>query len=253
MSVFRSIAVGELAILSAQDGLIAHAGGGQALALDLTPFQINRFTTVTTPGDSARLVAVTAGLLIVVINDGANVLNVFPDFGDQIAKLGVNNPYAVPAGSAVLFVTPSNVAQGSGNWRPIQFAPGLADQVYNNLVTAASFTATGANITGGADEVTVDLTGAIGAGSNFTLPTVAQLVAAMTAAGINPTPGFTYELDIINRNGGANAWTVVTNTGWTLNGTMTIASGTYRRFYVTLTSLTAATLQSIGTVTIGAA
>lgn len=50
----------------------------------------------------------------------------------------------------------------------------------------------------------------------------------------------------------ANAWTVTTNTGWTLTGTMTVQTQ-MRKFYVTLTSLSAAVLRSIGTFTIGAA
>jgi hypothetical protein len=192
--------------------------------------------------------AATPGLVTTVINNGANILNVFPAGTDQINNLGASQPFAVPPGGVAEFFTTA-----SGAWHTVLSAAGGPQQAYNAVATAASFTFTGAQITGGSVEVTVDLTGAIGAGSNAQLPTVAQLVAAMTAAGINPQAGLTYELDIINRNGGANAWTITTNTGWTLTGTMTIASGNFRKFYVTLSSLTAAVLRSLGTIAIGVA
>ena len=61
-----------------------------------------------------------------------------------------------------------------------------------------------------------------------------------------PKIGSTYRLRVINRSSGNFAWTMTTNTGWTLTGTMTIAQNTWRDFVVTLTSLTAATLQAVG-------
>ena len=48
----------------------------------------------------------------------------------------------------------------------------------------------------------------------------------------------------------SGVFTLTTNTGWTLNGTMTIAVGAWREFIVKLTSLTAATLQNVGGGTI---
>jgi hypothetical protein len=55
-------------------------------------------------------------------------------------------------------------------------------------------------------------------------------------------------LRIINENT-TQTITVTTNTGWTLTGTMTIATNTFRDFVVNLTSLSAATLTSVGTGT----
>ena len=52
MSVFRRIQVGELIFESAQDGITAHAGGGQASAFNLGPVEMNRVTTVATVGDT---------------------------------------------------------------------------------------------------------------------------------------------------------------------------------------------------------
>lgn len=115
-----------------------------------------------------------------------------------------------------------------------------ASLVYNTNTATSATTLTAANITGGNDEVTLALTGTLGAGANATLPTVAALVATQP----NFVIGQTYKLRIVNFSSGNFSWTVVTNTGWTLNGTMTIAQNAARSFYISFQSRTAATLQS---------
>ncbi len=60
----------------AVDNITAFAGGGQASATALTG-QVNRITTVATAGDSVRLPASTAGAWVLIINKGANPLQVF--------------------------------------------------------------------------------------------------------------------------------------------------------------------------------
>lgn len=114
---------------------------------------------------------------------------------------------------------------------------------YNTNAATAAVTLSAANITGADAEVVLALTGALAAGAAATLPTVAALAAALHA----PQAGLSYKLRIINESSGAFAWTVTTNTGWTLNGTMTIAQNTWRDFIVMFTSATTATLQSVGT------
>lgn len=232
---------------SFQENLTAFAGGGQGSATPVTS-STARFTTVASAGDSAILMTAAAGLLITVINAGAQILNVFPAVGDQINSGGANVAFAIPAGGICDFYTTA-----AGVWHALLSAPGGAQQVYNSAGNTTAFTATGANICGGTVEVTLDLTGALGGNANLTLPTVANLVTAMTVAGLNPQAGMTYELNIVSR-AAANTWTVTTNTGWTLTGAMTVGpTGQMRKFYVTLTSLTAAVLRSIGTWTLGAA
>jgi len=52
----------------------------------------------------------------------------------------------------------------------------------------------------------------------------------------------------VNHSSANFAWTVTTNTGWTLNGTMTVNQSTFRDFIMTITALGAtptATLQNI--------
>jgi hypothetical protein len=127
---------------------------------------------------------------------------------------------------------------------------GSTPQVAYNAVatapTANTLLLTAANVSGGSVKTVLNLTDALAAAANAELPTVAALVAALKAVGVTPVAGTSYELDVMNSSGGAFAWTVTTNTGWTLAGTMTIPQNTLRKFIVTFTSATAATLQSLG-------
>ena len=109
-----------------------------------------------------------------------------------------------------------------------------------------------ADVAGGSVLQVLNLTAALGAGATATLPTVAALVAALAALGIDVVAGSSYELDLINSSAGAFDWTITTNTGWTLTGTMTVAQNTMRKCIITFTSLTAATLQSLGEIAVTA-
>lgn len=86
------------------------------------------------------------------------------------------------------------------------------------------------------------------AAANYTLPKAADLIAALQDFG-NPFIGQSFEFDIINKSGGANTITVVTNTGVTTNGTLTIAQNFVRRFRVIITDPVALTysIYSLGT------
>jgi len=130
---------------------------------------------------------------------------------------------------------------------------------YNAITTAVgsnNINLTGANITGGWLLVAADVQTVISAGCTLTLPSVAATVTAMEAAGFTPIAGMTYELDVYNDQSGSYNFTLTADTGatWTLAGTaQTIAKGTMRRYLVTLTSLTAGTMQSLGEFTVAAA
>jgi len=119
---------------------------------------------------------------------------------------------------------------------------------YNAAANTTGFTLAGNQIAG-AENNFLNLTGALTAAANVQLPTVANLKSALPAnAQANPT-GLSFQLRMINSSSGAFAWTVTTNTGWTLGGTMTLAQNTWRDFIVTFTSATTATLQAVGTGT----
>lgn len=153
---------------------------------------------------------------------------------------------------------------GAGSQVNLQFNGGIPDQQslvntlnginplpwtnYQTASNTSAFTATGQQIAS-AQENFLLLSGTLGAGANLTLPTVANMLTALPA-NIQAAPtGTSFLLRIINASSGAFSWTVVTATGWTLSGTMTVAQNTWRDFIVTITSGTTATLQSVGTGT----
>lgn len=231
------------------DSLTAqHTAPSQATGTLITT-SIARFTTVQSNGDAATLPLASGGMYAAVINAGASIMNVYPASGDAINGLGANNAFAVPSGAIAEFFTTVG-----GFWHTTisNTAPQQSYKAVSTAPTSNNLALTGANIGGGSIEVTLNLTAVLGAGATLTLPTVAQLVAAMTAAGVNPAPGQTIELVIMNSSSGAFAWTVTTATGWTLIGTMTIAQTTLRKFYITLNTISTATLQSLGQFAIGA-
>ena len=90
-------------VLSAANALTAHAGGGQASALQLSK-QVNRVTTVGSAGDSVKLPAATAGLNVVVINAAAaNAMDVFPASGEAINALSADTAISVAANKVIMF------------------------------------------------------------------------------------------------------------------------------------------------------
>lgn len=118
-------------------------------------------------------------------------------------------------------------------------------QVYNTSALAASGTLTAANITGGTDTVYLGMTGAFAGAANIQLP-LYSAVEALTIG--TPTSllgaGSSYVLRIINPS--AQTLTLTTNTGWTLNGTATIPTLSFRDFLVTLTNATGGVIQDVG-------
>lgn len=126
----------------------------------------------------------------------------------------------------------------------------LAQTNFNSASNTAAFTAIGSQVAGGQVNV-LALTGALGAGAALTLPTVAAMIAALPAnMQANPV-GVSFELRVINVSA-TQTWTMTTNTGWTLTGTMTVATATFRDFIVTITAGGAtptAVMQNVGSGT----
>jgi hypothetical protein len=128
----------------------------------------------------------------------------------------------------------------------IEAAVNAPNVSYSAAANTVGFTATPAQVAGPVpapdDNVYLDLTGAVGAGANIQLPTVAALAATLQ----NLVAGQSWMVRILNHGSASTAWTVTTNTGWTLNGTMTIALNTWRDFLITMTSSSAAVIQNLG-------
>src|SRR5690606_37728641 len=83
-----------------------------------------------------------------------------------------------------------------------------------------------------------------GAGRADLVPTAAAIIAALN----KPTIGASFKFTIRNTADAAETITVTTNTGITLSGTMTIAQNNSKEFMVVVTSGTAVTIYSLGTV-----
>lgn len=191
-------------------------------------------TAGTNQGDGVLLPKVASGSdRIYLLNNTANPIVVYGNGSDTVNGNAGTVGIAMPAYAAATFIETD-----VGAWQAI--LDGEPDAAFNTNTATSSTTLTAANITGGSASVDLSL-GSLSAAGNATLPTVANLVKSMWAAKV----GDSYRLRIINTTGATNAWTVVTATGWTLTGTMSIAASTWREFVVTLTSLTAATLQSV--------
>src|SRR5882672_969657 len=119
--------------------------------------------------------------------------------------------------------------------------------VYNPATNTTGFTAAPSQIMG-AEQTVLNLTGTLGAGAALTLPTVASILAALTPQ--QAVVGSSVSLRIVNSSSAAFAWTVTTNTGWTLAGTsQAIAQNVWQDYIVTITTIGAtptATLQAVG-------
>jgi hypothetical protein len=221
-------------------GVTAFSGGGQSSATVLTK-EINVVTTAaasSAPYDSVKFQAEANGEAIWVINAASNPLQLFGNGSDTVNAFGSTTGVTILPGDICRFV-----GDGSGAWVG-KIAQYTTDCAYNTNSATSGTTLTAANVTG-APDVTLDMTGTMGGDANAQLPTCSNLFAAIP----NALAGQSYRLRVVNGSSANHVWTLTTNTGWTLNGTMTIAQNTWRDFYVTLGSSTTATLQSIGTGT----
>jgi hypothetical protein len=95
------------------DGLVAHAGGTQAVGLALQE-GINRFVTVASAADSATLPStqdVTGEEVIVINAAAANAMTIYPAVGEKINALTANTGLSVAANKTIIFYT-----TGAGQW-----------------------------------------------------------------------------------------------------------------------------------------
>ncbi len=175
------------------------------------------------------------------------------------SKLGdvtqINMPIGqtTPAAGAFTTVAATSIALtgGIGSAIPQQAYVAIATGISSNNLTLS-----GPEVTGGSVLKIIDFTETLSADASLTLPSVATVVTAMKAAGLVPVAGMTWVLRVMNDQSGSYNLTLTADSGptWTLSGTaQTVAKTTYRDWLVTLTSLTAGTMQSLGEVTFTAA
>ena len=99
---------GPSGVLFTVDTYVAFAGGGQSSATNLVDND-NLVVTVTTTGDSVKLLPALKNAFQKVRNYGANTTNIYPQSGESIidpsgTNLGANVPYPLAAGGIVEFV-----------------------------------------------------------------------------------------------------------------------------------------------------
>jgi hypothetical protein len=112
-------------------GVRGHAGGGQGSGTLLTG-NINRVTTVATAGDSVLLPPSAPGLDVIVINKGANPMQVFGSGTDTIDDIATATGVSQMANSFVLYA-----CTFAGKW----YSEGLASGFGGPGLATASFSA----------------------------------------------------------------------------------------------------------------
>lgn len=115
-------------------------------------------------------------------------------------------------------------------------AIGTPDSGSTQTLTAAMIAAAGVDV------VYHTTTG--GSTPSLTLPLA---TAVFTLEGASFVTGSTYVLRVINTNSGTA--TIVTNTGWTLVGTLTVATNTWREFLIVAGAASTLTATAVGTGT----
>lgn len=95
----------EVLLNGTADGITAHAGGGQGSATPLTK-TINRVTTVASANDSCALAASSAtNVMQIVINSGANSLQLFGTGSDTINGAASGTGVALAAGKIGIYLS----------------------------------------------------------------------------------------------------------------------------------------------------
>lgn len=192
-------------------------------------------TTGLGDGVALPLAASLAGSFFVLHNNTSNIIQVYTSaagsdtLNGQTGSIGVAQ---APNSVEIYYVTAASTWQVGASRKFASFKTNTA---------TGDATLAAANISGGSASVDLAMTGALAAGGALTLPTVANLAATLPGL----TIGHSYRLRICNQSSNNFAWTVTTNTGWTVTGTATIAQNTWREFVITFTSLTAATIQNV--------
>lgn len=215
--VLTNLLIGGFIFHSAQDGIVAHAGGGAAAAVDIVD-EVTRITTVVNPGDSVQLPVAQPGLVLMLINHGANPMQVFGQPNDLINDVNAFTT-GVPqmANSVVLYVCTS-----IGVWHTEGLAQGF--------ISAGGSFATFSTQTGLAAVGTTQGSGPL---INAMTAFVATSSVGNTSVSLpSAKPGM--EITVVNQ-GSSQTLLVFPQTGesvnGTLNGSASVANNTITIFY----------------------
>src|SRR5260370_10013293 len=106
--------------MSNQTGMTAVAGGGQSGATQIVS-EIARFNTVASANDSAKLPSAIPGLDILVVNHGANPMQVFGSGSDTIDDIAAATGVSQMTNSFVIYA-----CADAGKWYTEGLANGYA-------------------------------------------------------------------------------------------------------------------------------
>lgn len=179
---------------TAKDGIVANPGGGQANATPITA-QTARVTTVATAGDSIKLPTSAPGLELLVINSGANPVQVFGSGPDTIDGIASATGVSQMPNSLVIYTCASAGAWFSEGLATGFGGPGLQTQSFaNNLTATGSTQGTALVLSSMINRVTT-----AAAGTGVALPaSVAGLMITVTNRGANPLTVYGAGADQIN-------------------------------------------------------
>ena len=179
---------------SSRDTITAFAGGGQASATLLLA-QTSRVTTVATIGDSIKLPVSAPGLEVMVINHGANEMQVFGSGTDTIDDVATAAGVAQMVNSVVIYICATAGAWYSEGLSTGFAGPGLQSQSYANGLTAVgSSQGTALALARMTNRIT-----AAAAGTGVLLPAaVSGLMVTIVNRGANPVTVYGAGADTIN-------------------------------------------------------
>lgn len=220
-------------------GSVASAGTTQADATPIT--KNNTAITAAFTGEGVRLPVATAGRTIMLINDTTGAPRVYGESGsgDNINGVAAASGVIIRPQMRVLFT-----CAVAGTW--YAWVISRRHSIVNANTDTGSAVLSVASMVGALSRVTLNLTGTLAGAANMQLPTVAVLWSQLAV----PDIATSYVFRAVNKSAGAFTWTMTTNTGWTLNDTMTIPQNTWRDFQVYFTSASAATFTSLGSGTV---
>lgn len=192
---FANVTLTGLLTESAASGLTAAAGGTQAAALALTA-EVNRVTTVATAADSVKLPPSAPGLTILVINQGANPMQVFGAGTDTIDAVATATGVSQMPNSVVMYI-----CAAAGLWQSEGLSTGFSGQLQTMLSK---------------DSITAFATG--GQGSAVQLAAMINRISVCATAGDSvKLPVSAPGLSIVVINDGATSCNVFGQTGETIN------------------------------------
>lgn len=172
---------GDYFLEASQDNIVAHAGGGQAAAFPITT-QTARIITVATAGDSIILPPSTPGMELLIVNHGANAMQVFGTSPDTIDDQATGTGVSQMANSLVIYTCAT-----AGSWYTEGLATGFSRNTGFQTLSYANIAAnaTGTQASGTPITALVNTVSSAGAAQSVTLPVSApgmEIVIATTTA-----------------------------------------------------------------------